>query len=105
MNDMLIKSGDLLPSGLHSEKPSEKPSGDMHIGGKDFSQVMQDAVKEINQLQTNADEAIAKVQMGNTVNIHEAMVALEQASISFRALMTVRNKILDAYQEVMRMQV
>ena len=101
MNDMLIKSGDLLPSGLNSEKPS----GDMQIGGKDFSQVMRDAIKEINQLQTNADEAIAKVQMGNTVNIHEAMVALEQAGISFRALMQVRNKILDAYQEVMRMQV
>jgi flagellar hook-basal body complex protein FliE len=101
MNDMLIKSGDLLPSGFNSEKPS----GDAQTGGKDFSLVMRDAIKEINHLQTNADEAIAKVQLGNTANIHEAMVALEQASISFRALMQVRNKILDAYQEVMRMQV
>lgn len=101
MNEMLIKSGDLLPSGLNSEKRS----GDVERGGKDFSQVMRDAVKEINQLQTNADEAIAKVQLDNTANIHEAMVALEQAGISFRALMQVRNKIVDAYQEVMRMQV
>jgi flagellar hook-basal body complex protein FliE len=101
MNDILIKSGDLLPSGFNSEKPS----GDMKGGSKDFSQVMRDTVKEINQLQTNADEAIAKVQLDNTANIHEAMVALEQASISFRALMQVRNKIVDAYQEVMRMQV
>jgi flagellar hook-basal body complex protein FliE len=101
MNDMLIKSGDLLPSALNSEKPL----GDLPGGGKDFSQVMRDAVKEINELQTNADEAIAKVQMDNTASIHEAMIALEQAGISFRALMTVRNKILDAYQEVMRMQV
>jgi flagellar hook-basal body complex protein FliE len=101
MNEMLIKSGDLLPSGLNSEKRS----GDVERGSKDFSQVMRDAVKEINQLQTNADEAIAKVQLDNTANIHEAMVALEQAGISFRALMQVRNKIVDAYQEVMRMQV
>lgn len=101
MNEMLIKSGDLLPSALNSEKPSV----DLPGGGKDFSQVMRDAVKEINELQTNADEAIAKVQLDNTASIHEAMIALEQAGISFRALMTVRNKILDAYQEVMRMQV
>jgi flagellar hook-basal body complex protein FliE len=101
MNEMLIKSGDLLPSGLNSEKRS----GDVERGSKDFSQVMRDAVKEINQLQTNADEAIAKVQLDNTANIHEAMIALEQAGISFRALMQVRNKIVDAYQEVMRMQV
>lgn len=101
MNEILIKSGDLLPSGLNSEKRS----GDVERGSKDFSQVMRDAVKEINQLQTNADEAIAKVQLDNTANIHEAMVALEQAGISFRALMQVRNKIVDAYQEVMRMQV
>ena len=101
MNEMLIKSGDLLPSGLNSEKRS----GDVERGSQDFSQVMRDAVKEINQLQTNADEAIAKVQLDNTANIHEAMIALEQAGISFRALMQVRNKIVDAYQEVMRMQV
>lgn len=101
MNDMLIKSGDLLPPGLNSGKPV----GGVPAAGKDFSQVMQDAIKEINQLQTNADQAIAKVQMDSTANIHEAMVALEQAGISFRAMMTVRNKILDAYQEVMRMQV
>ena len=101
MNDMLIKSGDLLPPGLNSGKAV----GGVPAGGKDFSQVMQDAIKEINQLQTNADQAIAKVQMDSTANIHEAMVALEQAGISFRAMMTVRNKIVDAYQEVMRMQV
>lgn len=101
MNDMLIRGGDLLPPSLSPEKPS----GDEQIEKKNFSTVLRDAIEDINKLQTNADEAIAKVQLDNTASIHEAMVALEQADISFRAMMQVRNKILDAYQEVMRMQV
>jgi len=101
MNDMLIKGGDLLPTGLSAEKTA----GERQIEGKGFSHVLRDAMADINKLQTNADEAIAKVQLDNTASIHEAMVALEQASISFRAMMQVRNKILDAYQEVMRTQV
>ena len=101
MDNMLIKGGDLLPPGLSTVKPA----GEKQIEGKDFSHVLRDAVADINKLQTNADEAIAKVQMDNTASIHEAMVALEQANISFRAMMQVRNKILDAYQEVMRTQV
>ena len=59
----------------------------------------------INSLQHQADQAIAKVQLGNTGSIHEAMIALEKADISFRTMMQVRNKILEAYQEIMRMQV
>jgi flagellar hook-basal body complex protein FliE len=101
MSDMLIKGGDLFAPALGSEKPT----GGRQIEGNGFSNVLRDAMADINKLQTNADEAIAKVQLDNTASIHEAMVALEQASISFRAMMQVRNKILDAYQEVMRTQV
>jgi len=101
MSDILINSGDLIPPGL----TPAKPAGENQIEGKGFSHVLKDAIADINKLQTNADEAIAKVQMDNTASIHEAMIALEQANISFRAMMQVRNKILDAYQEVMRTQV
>jgi flagellar hook-basal body complex protein FliE len=101
MNDMLIKGGDLLPPGMSTEKPI----GERQIEGKGFSHMLRDAIADINKLQTNADEAIAKVQLDNTASVHEAMIALEQANISFRAMMQVRNKIMDAYQEVMRTQV
>jgi flagellar hook-basal body complex protein FliE len=67
--------------------------------------MLKQAVTEISQLQNNADKAITSVQLGQSGNIHEAMIALEKADISFRAMMQVRNKILEAYQEVMRMQV
>jgi flagellar hook-basal body complex protein FliE len=101
MNDMIIRGGDLLPPGLEKVKTP----GASSEKGKDFSQVLSDAVNDINQLQKNADEAIANVQLDNTASVHEAMVALEKAGISFQAMMQVRNKILDAYQEVMRTQV
>jgi len=45
------------------------------------------------------------VELQDSGSIHEAMIALEKANISFRVMMTVRNKIMDAYQEIMRMQV
>lgn len=101
MSDMLIKSGELLQPGLNPEKGV----GEKSIEGKGFSNVLKDAIEDINKLQINADEKIANVQLDNTASIHEAMIALEQASISFKAMMQVRNKILDAYQEVMRTQV
>lgn len=101
MNDMLIKSNELMQPNLSPGKlTAENP-----VEGKGFSNVLKDAIEDINKLQMNADQTIAKVQLDNTASIHEAMIALEQASISFRAMMQVRNKILDAYQEVMRTQV
>ncbi|MHB8828502.1 MAG: flagellar hook-basal body complex protein FliE [Syntrophales bacterium] len=101
MTEMIIRGGDLMPPGFDNVKPP----ADKQTGGKDFSQVLNEAVQGINQLQQNADEAIASVQLDNTASVHEALIALEKADISFRAMMQVRNKILEAYQEVMRTQV
>ena len=70
-----------------------------------FGSVLKDSIKEISQLQSKADQAIAKVELDDSGSIHEAMIALEKADISFRAMLQVRNKIVDAYQEVMRMTV
>src|SRR5574340_212127 len=101
MSDMIIRGGDLLPPSL----PTKKTAGEKDIGGESFGTVLKDIMQDINKLQVNADEAIAKVQLDNTGSIHEAMIALEKADRSFRTMMQVRNKILDAYQEIMRMQV
>ena len=100
MNDVIIR-GDLLLPSLGAERPAGEKQGE----GKKFSTVLRDAVADINKLQLNAEEAIANVQLDNTTSIHEAIIALEKAGISFRAMMQVRNKILDAYQEIMRTQI
>jgi flagellar hook-basal body complex protein FliE len=101
MNRVSTKS-DVLQSPAQAIKPAGKDPGKPQGA---FGDMLKQAVTEINQLQNNADKAITSVQLGLSGNIHEAMIALEKADLSFRAMMQVRNKILEAYQEVMRMQV
>ena len=83
----------------------KKAEGDKTPEGASFGDVLKGAIMDINNLQNDADKAIANVQMEDAGSIHDAMIALEKAGISFQVMMQVRNKILDAYQEVMRMQV
>jgi len=100
MNDMLIR-GDLIPP--ISDTPGE--SSKVGKNESSFSNVLKDKIGEINKLQLDADAAIAKVELSDSGSIHEAMIAMEKASISFKTMLQVRNKMLEAYQEVMRMQV
>jgi len=98
MNNILIQRNLLAPSPQKESKADTK-------GKVSFADVLKNKVQEINELQLDADKAISRVELEDSGSIHEAMIALEKASISFRAMMQVRNKILEAYQEVMRMQV
>ena len=100
MNDLIIQGGLKSPA----IEPKQTDDG-KQIGGNTFGSVLKDAIMDINKLQTDADKAIAKVQLEDAGSIHDAMIALEKAGISFQVMMQVRNKILDAYQEVMRMQI
>lgn len=70
-----------------------------------FSDALFKAVAEVNNLHQNADKTLMKVQTGQGGSLHEAMIALEKSAVSFRTMLTVRNKLLEAYQEIMRMQV
>jgi len=83
----------------------QKKGGDATKGTESFGEMLKESVQEINKLQTDADVAIRRVELEGSGSIHEAIIALEKADISFRTVMQVRNKILEAYQEVMRMQV
>jgi flagellar hook-basal body complex protein FliE len=70
-----------------------------------FGAVLKDSLSEVNRLQEKADAAITALASGEKASLHDTMIAMEQASISFRLMMQVRNKIVEAYQEVMRIQV
>jgi flagellar hook-basal body complex protein FliE len=71
----------------------------------DFGTILGGMIKDVDALQGKANEEIAKVQLDKSGSIHEVMIAMEKADISFRTMMLMRNKLLEAYQEVMRMQV
>ncbi len=70
-----------------------------------FSDTLSDMVAEVNRKQAAAGQAVQDLQSGNTASLHQTMIALEEASVSFQLMVEVRNKVLEGYQELMRMQV
>ena len=82
-----------LPSGVGSVAPS---------GGASFGEVMESAVASVNEAQKTAATKAGQMGAGK-VPIDEAMITMEKADLSFRMMTQVRNKVVDAYREVMRM--
>lgn len=73
--------------------------------GESFAATLQSAINQTNDLQVKANKAAEELAAGRTSNVQEVMIAAEKADISLRLMMQVRNKIIDAYQEIMKMQV
>lgn len=90
-------------AGLGGPEGAEKPASGAAKGG--FASVLKQSLTEVNQMQQKADAAITALASGEKVSLHETMIAMEQADVSFRMMMQVRNKIVEAYQEILRMQV
>lgn len=72
---------------------------------RSFKEVLTDAVGEVQRLQEEADTTIRQLVAGEIKDVTEAMVAVEKADVAFQTMMAVRNKIVSAYEEIMRMQV
>ncbi len=70
-----------------------------------FKEVLADAVTEVQQLQNEADTTIKQLVAGEIKDVSEAMVAIEKADVAFQTMMTVRSKVMSAYEEIMRMQI
>ncbi|SCY14474.1 flagellar hook-basal body complex protein FliE [Alkaliphilus peptidifermentans] len=73
--------------------------------GTSFSTLFMEAVKNTDQLVKKSDEYSVKIASGDIENIHEATIAAQKADISFQLVMQIRNKVLDAYREITRMQI
>lgn len=74
-------------------------------GGPGFREMLARHLQEVNALQGEADKAVRDLAVGKTDNLHEVIVAISEADLSFRLMMQARNKLLEAYKEIMRMQV
>lgn len=81
------------------------PSSGNKVEGSSFKDVLKDSVSEVQRLQNEADATIRQLVAGEIKDVTQAMVAIEKADVSFHTMMAVRNKIVAAYEEVMRMQV
>lgn len=70
-----------------------------------FGDIFTRLVGEVNEKQLAAGDAVHGMLAGNNVSLHQAMIAIEEASVSFQLMVEVRNKLVESYQELMRMQV
>ena len=72
--------------------------------GGGFGQALTDAVKRVDGLQAQADQQVSDLLQGRGGDLHQTLVAVEKADLSFQLMMQVRNKIISAYDEIARMQ-
>ena len=82
--------------GTASSTPSVKAS---------FADQLKNAVAEVNDLQTRREEMVEQMVTGEATEVHDVMIAAKESQLAFELLLEIRNKLLESYQEIMRMQV
>ena len=83
------------------QKEIQRPSS---TGGSDFLETLKDSLEQAQNLQGDADQKVSDLVRGQGEDVHSAMIAVEKADLSFQLVMQVRNKIVQAYQQVSTMQ-
>ena len=72
--------------------------------GASFSDSLKEAVEQVEQLHTDAQSQVKDLLQGDRDDVHNVMIAVEKADVAFQLMMQVRNKIVNAYEEISRMQ-
>lgn len=73
--------------------------------GEDFHRFLVDNINRVNEMQLDADQAVQDLATGQTTDITQVMSAVEKADVAFQTLMAVRNKLVESYQEILRMRI
>lgn len=94
----------------YSSKFNIETGGTPDIGGtqeagKTFGEFLSDSIGKVNNLQQEANVAMEKLASGESQNLHETLLAVEKAEIAFKTMNQVRSKVIDAYREIMKMQI
>lgn len=87
--------------GLQTTRPTAKPQHAL----EQVSQTFQEALDALSQSQRNSDELMQKLVIGEDVELHQVMIAAEQTDVNFRVAVAIRDKLVEAYREIMRMAV
>ena len=75
------------------------------VQGVSFGDVLNQFVSEVNDKQIASGQAVNDLLSGKEIPLHQAMIAMQEAGVAFQLMVEVRNKLLEGYQELMRMQV
>jgi flagellar hook-basal body complex protein FliE len=82
-----------------SARPNEPATGQ-----PSFKETLGGFLKDVNDMQMKADKSIAKMMAGEITDVHQVMNSVQEANVAFNMMMEIRNKVMDAYQEVMRLR-
>jgi len=93
-----------LPTGDVAGVPSALPAA-APAQGNSFSSLLGKMVSEVNAQQQASAQSVSALQSGQNVPLHQAVISMEEASVSFQLMVEVRNRLLESYQEIMKMQV
>lgn len=85
---------ELIRSGKHTE-----------AGGESFGRLLQSSLDRVSQLQSAADQSLEELTTGRQTDIHSTMIAMEKAGVAFDLALQIRNKLLNAYETLMRQQI
>lgn len=96
---------DITKTGILSAPQTAQPAQSVTGGPASFDNVLKQAVQEVNQKMNVASSDQAKLLTGETNNVHQAVISMQEASVAFSLMVEVRNKLVESYQELMRMQV
>lgn len=88
-----------------TENITEKKGASDVKGTTSFKEILKDSINKANELEKVADQEVQKLAKMDSKDIHTTMIAIEKADLTFQTMMQIRNKIINAYEEIMRMQV
>ena len=91
-----VREGEGLEKIKHAAGPA--------AGTPSFKETLGSFLNDVNGLQKKADESIRKMAAGEINDVHQVMSSVEEANVAFNMMMEIRNKVMDAYQEVMRIR-
>jgi len=98
MNNAISSSLPAFP-GTEATRPTAPANA-----GEGFGSTLKNAINQVNDLSDNSDQKVTELLQGDRSDIHNVMIAVEKADIAFQLMMQVRNKIVNAYQEVSKLQ-
>ena len=94
----------ITPVRMPASVPSIQPGGGTKSSSGAFQSVLSDAIHRVEQFQQNSQSSIDRFLSGEDEEVHKVALATQQAELAFDLFMQIRNKVVSAYQEVMRMQ-
>ena len=102
-----VQSGAIPATELQNLSPTSTPAvvTETKPAQESFASVLGQLVSDVNAKQAAASAAVNGLLSGENVSLHQAMISMQEASTSFQLMVEVRNKLLDSYQELMRMQI